>query len=242
MLGLLIIVVISWGLLYRIEKEHITVLGVIPSFNRVFQFFVGLIIVTIIVLINIYAQTHLEKIEWQTHNINYSVLWSTFIYHLRSALTEDLIFRGVILYILIKRIGATKAILLSSVCFGIYHWFSYGVLNEGYIFLTYVFLITGFAGYVWAYTFYKTKSIILALGLHVGFNLTMSCFFESQPYGELLFSIVSKTDLTNWSGFFYSFLKGLFPSAATLLCIKLLLKTKLFYSKQTRNRDEISIT
>lgn len=238
MLGLLIIIVISWGLLYRIQKKHITVLGVIPTPNRTLQFFIGLILIVIILLINIYIQTLLEKIEWHRNQINYSSLWNAFVYHFRSALTEDLVFRGAILYILIQRIGAMKGILLSAICFGIYHWFSYGVLDEGFIFLTYVFLVTGFAGYVWGYAFYKTKSILIALGLHTGFNLTMSCFFESQPYGELLFSIASKTDLTHWSGFFFSFFKGLFPSAAMLLCVKLLLKTNLFHSKA--NNHEIN--
>jgi membrane protease YdiL (CAAX protease family) len=44
-----------------------------------------------------------------------------------SVLYEELIFRGVVLYILIKRIGEVKAILISCIAFGIYHWFSYGL-------------------------------------------------------------------------------------------------------------------
>ena len=54
----------------------------------------------------------------------------------------------------------------------------------------------------------------------------MSCFFESQPYGELLFSIISKTELTHWSGFFYSSFKGLFPFIVTLLFVKFLCRSK----------------
>jgi membrane protease YdiL (CAAX protease family) len=211
MLGLLIILVVSWGLLYHIEKEHLSVLGIIPSANRAFQFFLGILMMTVFVLVNIYTETHLQKIEWKSNQINSIDVWNAFVYHLKSALTEDLIFRGALLYILIKRIGATKAILLSAVLFGIYHWFSYGVLHEGWIFLVYVFIVTGFAGYVWAYTFHKTKSIMLALGFHVGYNLTMSCFFESQPYGELFFSMISKTELTHWTGFSIPFSKVCFP-------------------------------
>ena len=229
MLGLLVIILVSWGLLFLIEKEHIDALGIIPSVKRVAQFFIGLVLIVGIVLLNIYIETFAQKIEWQTHEINYSVLWNAFVYHLKSALTEDLVFRGAILYILIKRIGASKAILLSAIVFGIYHWFSYGILNERWIFLIYVFMITGLNGYVWAYTFHKTKSIFLPLAFHVGSNFTMSCFFESQPYGELLFSIVEKTELTEWTGFFYSFFKGLFPGIATFVCVKLLLKTQLLH-------------
>jgi membrane protease YdiL (CAAX protease family) len=225
MLGLLVIILVSWGLLHFIEKKHIDVLGIVPSANRITQFFLGLILIASIVLLNIYIETIIQKIEWKANEVNYAILWNAFVYHLKSALTEDLIFRGAILYILIQRIGATKAILLSAIVFGVYHWFSYGILHERWIFLVYVFLITGLNGYVWAYTFHKTKSILLPLAFHLGSNFTMSCFFESQPYGELLFSIASKTELTDWSGFLYSFFKGLFPGIATLLCVKLLLKT-----------------
>ena len=110
MLGLLVIIVISWGLLYFIEKEHIPVLGIVPNPNRIFQFFLGTIVITLLLLLNIYIQTQLESIEWKKHTVNYTLLWNAVVYHLRSALTEDLVFRGAILYILIKRIGSNKAI------------------------------------------------------------------------------------------------------------------------------------
>jgi hypothetical protein len=226
MLGLLVIIVISWGLLYFIEKEHINALGFTPIAIRIFQFIVGFIFIASIVLINIYTETIVQNMEWKANDVNYSTLWNAFVYHLRSALTEDLIFRGAVLYILIKRIGANKAILLSAIVFGAYHWFSYGILNERWILLIYVFIVTGFTGYVWAYTFYKTNSIMLGLGFHLGYNLVMSCFFESQPYGELLFSVTSKIELTHWTGFFYSFFKGLFPSLATLLFVKFIYRNK----------------
>ena len=231
MLGLLVIIAVSWGLLYFIEKKHIDAIGIIPYPKRTLQFVIGLIIIAIIVLANIYIETIAQKIEWKANAVNYGVLWDSFVYHLRSALTEDLMFRGAILYILIRRIGATKAILLSAIVFGAYHWFSYGILNESWILLVYVFLITGLNGYVWGYSFHKTKSILLPLGFHVRSNFVMSCFIESQPYGELLFSEVAKTELTDWTGFFYSFFKGLFPGIATLICVKLLLKTPLLRPK-----------
>jgi len=228
MLGLLVILVVSWGLLYLIEKEHIDVLGIVPTINRASQFFIGLLIITIIILVNITIETYFQQVEWRQNEFSYATLWNAFVYHLKSALTEDLVFRGAILYILMQRIGAIKAILLSAIIFGIYHWFSYGILHERPILLAYIFVVTGFNGYVWAYTFHKTKSILLALGFHVGSNLTMSCFYESQPYGELIFSAISKVDLVGWNEFYLSLFKGLFPALATLLFVKLLLKTKLY--------------
>ena len=98
--------------------------------------------------------------------------------------------------------------------------------------LAYVFLVTGLTGYVWAYSFYKTKSIMLALGFHLGYNLIMACFFEAQPYGELIMTQVSKGDLTGWYAFYFSMFKGLFPSIFTLVCLKLLLKTHWYQQLQ----------
>jgi membrane protease YdiL (CAAX protease family) len=57
------------------------------------------------------------------------LFFDSFIYHLKSALTEDLAFRGALLYILIKKIGVQKGFFLSAITFGIYHWFSYGMIN-----------------------------------------------------------------------------------------------------------------
>ncbi|MEY8848236.1 CPBP family intramembrane glutamic endopeptidase [Psychroserpens sp. XS_ASV72] len=234
MLGLLVIIVISWLLLHFIENKSIDALGVVPNLHRISQFFIGCFIITIVVLISIYVETIVLNVKWQFNEVNYRTIFNAFVYHLRSALTEDLLFRGAILYILIQRIGATKAIWLSAILFGIYHWFSYGIIGERAILMAYVLLITGCTGYVWAYSFYKTKSIALGLGFHLGYNLVMSFFFESQPYGQLIMEMTSKEALFGWSEFMFSMFKGLFPSILTLICVKLLLKSRLY--PQTENK------
>jgi membrane protease YdiL (CAAX protease family) len=104
-----------------------------------------------------------------------------------------------------------------------YHVFSYGILHERAILIAYVIVVTGFTGSVWAFAFHKTRSIYLGLGLHVGYNMVMSCFYESQPYGELFYSELSRVDLSESDQSFYSIFRGLFPSVMTLIVIKLLL-------------------
>ena len=233
MLGLLVIIVVSWVLLYIIEKKNIVALGIDPNLNRLSQFVIGFFVIAVIELINIYIETIVLKVEWKFNTINYSTIFNAFVYHLRSALTEDLVFRGAILYILIQRIGATKALCLSAIIFGVYHWFSYGIMGERIILLAYVFVVTGFTGYVWAYTFYKTKSIMLGLGFHLGYNLTMSFFFESQPFGELIMSQTSKVDLIGWNEFYYSIFRGLFPTTLSLLFVKKYVKFKFKKTEAT---------
>ncbi|WP_191860686.1 CPBP family intramembrane glutamic endopeptidase [Hanstruepera ponticola] len=225
MLGLLVIIIVSWVLLHFIEKKNINVLGIVPSFKRLGQFALGFLVISIIVLLNIFFETQILKVEWKLSTIDYSLMFEAFGYHVKSALTEDLVFRGAILYILIQRIGAVKAIWLSAIVFGVYHWFSYGIIEGRLILLAYVLVITGFTGYVWAYTFYKTKSIMMGLGFHLGVNLINACFFESQPYGELIFTEVSRINISEWNNFLFLIFKGLFPSIFTLIFIKLYLKS-----------------
>ena len=55
-----------------------------------------------------------------------SVLLETW-YQFRSVLTEELICRGALLYILIKKAGQTKAIVITSLFFAVLHWFNAGV-------------------------------------------------------------------------------------------------------------------
>ena len=241
MLGLLFIIVISWLLLHFIEKKSIDALGIFPSSNRVCQFLIGFLVMAIIIVIHVSIETKILRAEWKLNTVDLGTIANAFVYHFRSALTEDLLFRGAILYILISRIGATRAIWISAIVFGAYHWFSYGILGERVVLLAYVMLITGFTGYVWAYSFYKTKSIMLGLGFHVGYNLLMSCFYEAQPYGEMIMTQVSRIDLTGWKAFYFSMYRGLFPPVATLIVFMLLLRTKL-YSYLKANSYEVSNT
>ena len=225
MLGLLVIIVVSWVLLHFIEKKNINVLGIIPTKKRITQFLIGFVIMIAICLITILIESYILNVTWKQNNIiHYNLLFDAFIYHIRSALTEDLVFRGAILYILIQRIGSKKAILLSAIIFGVYHIFSYGMLNSSIVLISYIILITGATGYVWAYTFDKTNSIMMGLGFHLGYNFLMSLFYENQPYGQLIFQEVSKIHLADWNWLLYHIPKGLFPSIITFVFVMQYLK------------------
>ncbi|MGB1042899.1 MAG: lysostaphin resistance A-like protein [Tenacibaculum sp.] len=225
MLGLLVIIVISWGLLRFIEKKNIDVIGIIPTKKRSIQFIIGFLFITLVCFINILIESWILEINWQLNpSFNYKSIANAFVYHIRSALTEDLVFRGALLYILIQKIGAKKGGLIAALIFGIYHIFSYGILGEKLILMLYVTLITGCVGYVWGYTFHKTNSIMMGLGFHLGYNFIMALFFASNPYGELLFEATSKISLSDWNWLFFNLFKGLFPSITTFLFVKQYLK------------------
>ena len=77
-------------------------------------------------------------------------------WNIKSVLYEELIFRGVLFYILIKKLGALKALIISSVAFGIYHWFTYEILGNVPA-MIYVFFFTGVVGMLYGYGYIKTR-------------------------------------------------------------------------------------
>lgn len=111
---------------------------------------------------------------------------SSSFWMLKSVLGEELLFRGALLYIAIKKLGLKKGCILSSVCFGIYHWFSYGIVGD-FSQMIYIFILTGIGGLLFAYSFALTKSIYLPVGLHLGWNLVNVVIFSGGPLGKQMF-------------------------------------------------------
>lgn len=198
MIGIIIILAISWLLLFLIEKKSILSLGILPIIKRLKEFLIGFLITAILCTIVQYTESLLKSSTWVLNEtITPLIILKSFWWDLKSVLTEELIFRGAILYILIQKIGTNKAILISAITFGIYHWFSFGVLGN-ILAMALVFLGTGVMGYAWAWAFAKTKSIMLPLGLHLGWNFIHNTIFSKGPLGELVLIAQGGNELSGW--------------------------------------------
>ena len=175
----------SWLLLRVIIKEPITVLGIVPNRQRVKECFVGIVFMAGIAVINFTWQAHFKEITYQI-NPDYGLvqLMGGSFWVLSAVILEELVFRGVFLYVLIRHVGIVKACLISAIIFGIYHWFSYGVFGSRMVLMVYVFLITGAGGWMFAFAFAKTKSLFAPTGLHLGWNLVTAIVFSSGPIGD----------------------------------------------------------
>lgn len=187
MIGLFVVFLLSWFLLWWISGEPITILGVIPTRLRMKELLVGMAFMAGIAVINFIWQAHFKEITYQI-NPEYGLLdFSTGSFWIfRAVLFEELVFRGVVLYLLIKRIGIVKACLLTSVAFGVYHWFSYELFGSRLILMAYIFLVTGAGGWLFAFAFAKTRSLYAPVGLHLGWNLVTAIVFSSGPTGNQL--------------------------------------------------------
>jgi membrane protease YdiL (CAAX protease family) len=184
MIGILVELVISWLILWAFCKKNLNALGLIPNRNRVVLFLSGLVIAVLCCIFYTGVKTLFENSHWRSNkNFTGTMALKSTNWVLNSVLYEELIFRGALLYIAVKKIGETKAVLLSAACFGIYHWFSYNALGNP-VQMIIIFFMTAIWGYMFAMAFVKTGSLYLPVALHLGWNLASSVIFSNGPIGD----------------------------------------------------------
>lgn len=193
----ILIAIISWFTIYLIENRNIFQAWITPIKKRTIEFIKGFFLMASLCVITQLILSKLSDISWElSSDLNLIKLGSSVTYDLNSVVFEELLFRGVPLYLLIKYLTPKSGILISASLFGIYHWFTNGVLGNVPGMLL-VFIITGFMGYVFAISYVKTKSLILPLGLHLGWNLTNHNIFSNGPNGVMIFEATGQTELSN---------------------------------------------
>ncbi|RYZ46485.1 MAG: CPBP family intramembrane metalloprotease [Sphingobacteriales bacterium] len=186
MIGILVQLVISWLLLWFVCKKHLVVLGFRPTRSRLINAIAGLFIAAFCCTLWQLMTTAFIDNGWvpnkqaTARGILERPRWT-----LVSVLFEELIFRGVLLYIAIKKLGVAKACILSAICFGIYHWFSYNVFGNPFLMFI-VFAMTATVGLSWAFAFARTGSLYLPIGLHFGWNLLSMVVFSNGHTGQAM--------------------------------------------------------
>ena len=180
MVGIAVQLIISYLLLKFLQHQNLKALGLYPTTARVKYILFG-ILVPLVYLGTLYFT--ISAVTGNPYQVNphYSLkdFFIATAYVIRAVMFEELLFRGALLYILIKHMGAVRAALISGCCFGIYHWFSWGVLGQPLPMLI-TFLNTAVLGYLWALMFEKTKSMYLAAALHLGYNFASMIIFSNN--------------------------------------------------------------
>jgi len=186
MLGLLIILLLSAVFLRFFYKKTLSVLGLRPTTDRLMDVaFTGVMAGLICAVYHFMDIVFIDN-HWEL-NSSYSLasLATGGWWVLKSVLFEEFVFRGALLYILIRCLGDKWACLISAAAFGIYHWFSYQLWGDAFQ-LTLVFFMTGLFGWVLAYAFAKLKSMYLPIAVHFGWNFLHIVIFSSGPLGPQL--------------------------------------------------------
>jgi len=190
MLGIIVQLLISWVIIWFFEKGNLTIFGFYPTRKRLFGFVLfftvtGLCCSSDFFMRMLFAQQRWEINPRLTANLILTGIW----WNVKSVLFEEFIFRGVLFYILIRKLGNTKAIIISAIAFGIYHWFSqsgFGNITQ----MAITFVTTGIMGLVYAYAYSKTFSLYYPVAIHLGWNLTSSVIFSKSVLGDQLLTQV----------------------------------------------------
>ena len=161
--------------------------------------------------------------QWQLNPaLSAALIFNGIWWNIKSVLFEEFIFRGALMYILVKKLGAAKAIIISAISFGIYHWFSFEVFGNPVQMLI-VFITTGVMGLLYAYAYAKTFSLYFPIAIHLGWNLTRSVVFSETVIGnQLLVQVKPVPEVT--VGYVVYFCILLLPILSALLINFLLLR------------------
>ncbi len=184
MLQLILLLAISWLLIWFFEKENILVLGLTPTAARLKYFMIFFIVSAIISSTAFLLRMYFAKeVYMLTPGLTIqSVLQETW-YQFRTVLTEELLCRGALLYILIKKMGKTKAVVLSSIVFAVLHWLNAGVWGN----ITQMIIVFSFTfamGLLLAYAYARTFSLLIPFAIHFGWNLTQNYIFPDTATGN----------------------------------------------------------
>lgn len=187
MLGILVQLIFSCLHIWLLEKNDLKVLSLFPTRQRLLDFVLFLIVTAACCSTEFLMKIFLAHQQWKinpafTAKLLVEGIW----WNIKSVLFEELIFRGVILYLLIKRTGVPKATIISAIAFGIYHWFSFGIIGN-IPQMAIIFIITGAMGLLLAYAYAKTLSLYIPIATHFGWNFTHIFVFSERPIGKGLF-------------------------------------------------------
>ena len=223
MIGIIVQLALSWLITWFLLKRDLSVLGLGPTNKRLIDFAIFFLITAALSSTDFLFRAWFADQRWALNpNLSTKLIFTGIWWNIKSVLFEELIFRGVLLYILIKKIGATKAIIISSIGFGIYHWYSHEVIGDPKAMII-TFVTTGAMGLIYAYGYAKTFSLYVPIAIHLGWNLVRSVVFSETVIGDQLLVTVKPVPVVTISYFQY-YVWLFFPIVSALSVNYLLLK------------------
>ena len=224
MAGIVVQLALSLLLVWLFEKKDLGVLGFYPTKRRIFDFALFFLVICILCAAGFILRIYIGNERWAINPVlDFRLVADGLWWNIKSVLFEELIFRGVLFYILIKRLGATKAILISSIVFGIYHWFSFGIIGKP-VEMTIIFFQTGMAGLVYSYGYAKSFSLYIPCAIHLGWNFTHGFIFSEGSIGNGV--LVRTSPAMRFDSYFMYFVFSTLPMIVAFAVIYLLLRNR----------------
>lgn len=184
MVGIIVQLLLSYALMHFFDNRKLEVLGWMPNERRVTDFFIFLMVSMGTCALGFIFRIFFAQESWILNPaFDINLLLKGIWWNIKSVLFEELIFRGVLFYLLIKRLGKINALLISSVSFGIYHWFSFEILGNIPA-MVQVFITTSIVGFLYAWGYAKSGSLYATIAMHLGWNITQGFLFSSGSIGK----------------------------------------------------------
>ena len=195
--------VFSVILFFLVERKNLLKVWFTPISEKLIHFISGFLILALLSTLTQLFFGYLSGAKWSlAPEFTVYSLYASALYDLRSVLFEELLFRGVPLYFLLRLTGKRQwSLLIAAAAFGIYHWFTFGVLGNPIAMIA-VFITTGLMGYAFALAYEKTNSIVLPIALHLGWNLVNNTVFSNGPLGTQLLQLNYNESLQTLEGYY----------------------------------------
>lgn len=216
MIGIIVQLLISWLIVWLYNKGNLSCLGLLPTKRRLKNFALFFLVTAAFAAAGFLLQMLIAKQRWVLNpGLHAGIVLEGIWFTIKSVLFEELIFRGVLLYILIKKTGAVWAIVISAAAFGIYHWFSHELWGNP-MQMAIEFITTGAMGLVLAYAYSKTFSLYIPIAIHLGWNLVQMVVFSGNTIGgQVLVEVMPRPMVT--ISYFSFFVMLLLPIVSCLL-------------------------
>lgn len=191
MLQIIGLLVISWLLVWLFSKKNLSVLGGKLTKERLFYFIILFIVSSLISATTFLLKMYFAKEEYALNqSLTTEVFFTEIGKQIRTVLTEELMCRGVLLYILIKKIGQTKALFFSSLFFAALHGLNSEIWRNGTQMIL-VFIFTFAMGLLLAYSYARTYSLLMPFAIHLGWNLTQNFIFPDKATNTTIFILAA---------------------------------------------------
>lgn len=174
--------IVVWFFVKYVDKEKFIDIG-FRFKNRINEFWTGLLIGFIIMLIGFGLLVLLDEIKFQEIAINFKEISFSIALFILVSLTEEILYRGYVLRNLMYSFDKYIALIISSIIFSIMHGLNPYVDTIGFL---NIFL----AGILLGITYINTKNLWFPIALHFSWNFFQT-FLGFNVSGQNAYSVIN---------------------------------------------------
>lgn len=196
---------ITW-LLLRSDGQHLSDLGLTPSFRNLAYLFWGLGIGIACLLGATWLRTLYTGEVWHLSNhVNATTLFKGLYYILPTVMVQELVFRGYLFTKTISRYGVVAANIIFSIAFMLVHVIDSEVLQSLPRMIMLAVAIP--VGHLWfAAAMLRSKTLLFPIGLHWGNNWAVQHLIGSTDNRQSLLYLTGQKVFNTWLPFIFMLL------------------------------------